>query len=92
MSSINCAEHGKQAVAVVCHHTFESMHDNRRRGLHWTVFDDGDVEAFCDECAAYLDAIDGDPTEQELKFLDAKVVCIRCFEGIKALNSCEGTA
>jgi hypothetical protein len=68
------------------------MSDNLPRGLYWSVADDGDVSAYCDECAQYLETIGGEWTDEGMKFVDGKVICLVCFERVKLMNDLGGSA
>jgi len=82
--TVECATHGEQALAYVCHHTFQSLYDGIGRGLFcWT--DEG-VNAYCDQCAERLEAHGGECTDEFMEFFNGKVLCIQCFERVKQIN------
>ncbi|HWA89999.1 MAG TPA: hypothetical protein VG889_08195 [Rhizomicrobium sp.] len=82
---IRCAVHGEGDTVFVCDHTLKSLRDNAPRGLYQWQNEDGNVNAWCDECNARMErsAANGNPVP--LKF-NIETLCPVCFEGIRRLN------
>ncbi len=86
---VACGEHGQTPPAFVCKHTFASGKDGVPRGLIWTRDDDGHINAFCDECDAYLDDHGGEWNDTTEAFAGIHMLCEHCFGRIAALNGIE---
>ena len=83
---VTCDIHGEQGLALVCVHSLQSMNDGIRRGLYWSIDEEGDVNAYCDECAQYLADNDDEWPEDAVDFIQGKVLCLVCFERLKQIN------
>jgi hypothetical protein len=83
---IQCAEHGEQAPAYICQHLFAMLQDRFDRGLHWSLDEEGNPNAFCDDCANYYDT-HGPDAEGASKVFDIMAICTACFENLKQIST-----
>ena len=87
---VQCATHGPQRAAFICHHLLDSMQDGVARGLYWHEDDAGEINAWCVECENYRLEIGGDWTDESDAFTQIKLICAACFERLKGLNGFGG--
>jgi hypothetical protein len=62
-----------------------TLRDGQPRGLFQWFDENGNVCAWCSECAARAEASEKDPNRVPLKF-QVEGLCATCFEPIRQLN------
>lgn len=79
---IDC-KHGKGIASVICCHQFNSTEPV---GFIENCSDPNDLQAWCYACEDFFEQ-EGDMTEKFKKFSNAKIVCEKCYNDLKALHS-----
>lgn len=82
-SVVECATHGQMRAAYVCQHLLQSRRDGHPRGVNWLWDDERLVNAWCDECDAFLDQHGGEWNEKTEAFAGIKLICQSCFDALK---------
>jgi hypothetical protein len=78
---VACDEHGEDLATYVCVHVLDSLQDKKPRGFLWSLDDDDDYSAICQECNDMSDE------EWEQKSSDLlRVLCLGCFKKAAELN------
>ena len=78
---VECDEHGSALATVVCAHVVQSLVDCKPYGFLWTLDDDQEYSAVCDQCNAMTDA----EWERDAEGL-GRVLCFECFCNAGRLN------
>ena len=81
---IDCDTHGSSEATYVCGHLLETVRDGTPRGFHWVRDEDGEIQAFCDDC--------WDATDEEWEWIQEqgpKILCRRCLEAAADANDFE---
>lgn len=82
--TIECAEHGQCASAIVCRHHINVR--DRAMGFFENSSEPDDLQAWCDECEACFER-EGEMTEAFRAFNGMAVVCIHCYLRLKREHS-----
>jgi hypothetical protein len=83
--TIECTRHGTGETVFVCDHTLMSLRDRVPRGLFQWHDENGNVCAWCSECADRAEASGNAPGRTPLQF-KVETLCPKCFEPIRQLN------
>ena len=83
---VECGTHGKTRPAFVCCHLVETLRDGVARGLLWSRDEDGNVNAYCDQCDGLLEAGGGEWTEDIEAQAKVTMICEQCFRTIEQMN------
>ncbi|HEY6258649.1 MAG TPA: hypothetical protein VIY51_22935 [Xanthobacteraceae bacterium] len=81
-----CAVHGQSRRAFICQHLLATLEDEVPRGAFWCRDEDQCINGYCAECAARLEAVGGEWTDDLMARVDVKLICEGCFRGIANLN------
>ena len=83
--TINCTTHGNDCVAaVVCGHMIESKLSSV--GFVENSDDPNDLQAWCEDCEEMF-LHEDDKTEAFLEFNRMSIVCVSCYQELKARHS-----
>lgn len=82
---IECSKHGTGETVFVCNHILLSMREGTPRGLFQWFDDNGNVCAWCTECAERAEKSGNGPDRTPLKF-KVETLCPKCFEPIRQMN------
>jgi hypothetical protein len=86
MAEVQCKTHGPRKATFVCSHAVDTLFDRQPRGFFWTDAEADEPCGWCTECNdRYIAAGEEWSDEAEAK-LDAKLLCIECFESLIRLN------
>ncbi|HVZ92461.1 MAG TPA: hypothetical protein VG843_12490 [Rhizomicrobium sp.] len=84
--TIECSKHGVGDTVFVCNHLVLSMREGVPRGLFQWFDENGNVCAWCEDCAKRAEASGNGPDRTPLKF-KVETLCDKCFEQIRRMNS-----
>jgi hypothetical protein len=82
---ISCTQHGEGETVFVCEHLLQSVKDSHVRGLFQWHDTNGNVCAWCNECAARAEASGSGPNRTPLQF-KVETLCPKCFDPVRQLN------
>ena len=85
-AQVSCSQHGDGDAVFVCEHLLKSLNDKHVRGLFQWFDANGNVCAWCNECAALAEASGSGPNRTPLQF-KVESLCEKCFDPVRALNS-----
>jgi len=83
---VECRTHGKTRPAFVCRHLVETLQDGVARGLLWSRDEDGNVNAYCDQCDRLLEQAGGDWTDEIEAVAKVTLICETCFRIVEKVN------
>jgi hypothetical protein len=86
--TVHCRQHGRHQATFVCRHIAESLRTNEAVGFF--TADDSDnprPDAWCTACEKKVSETGGEWTEASDAFADVTLICGRCYDRAKALNS-----
>jgi len=78
---VQCATHGEADATIVCCHIAETLTDGVARGFRWSLDQDDEYQATCDECS---DLSDDEWLRIEVEV--GRVLCFGCFKRAATLN------
>jgi hypothetical protein len=84
VQQIDCDQHGKSIVAVVCRHLVNN--NGHALGFVENSTDPDDLQGWCYACEHFFQQQDG-MTEEFMTFCDGAVVCQECYSAIKSKHS-----
>jgi len=82
---VTCSRHGEGDAVFVCDHLLNSLRDNHPRGLFQWFDANGNVCAWCSECAERAEASGSGPNRVPLQF-KVETLCEKCFEPVRQIN------
>ena len=87
MQTIECDQHGRQDVTLVCQHVVQTLHDRRPRGFFWPgESSEPRPDARCGECNQMLEAAGWEWSEPAIEHAHIQILCAACYDEAKALN------
>ena len=82
---VQCATHGNGELVFICDHLLASLRDREPRGLFQWFNENGNVCAWCSDCAEKAEKSSKGPDRMPLKF-EVATLCAKCFEPIRQMN------
>lgn len=82
---VECVQHGKQGIGVVCIHIAKAIKTSTQVGFFWSP--DPELTrpfAWCAACEQYLNENDGD-VEKLATIAEFVIICAKCWDEAKAI-------